>query len=71
MKITEDTTLEKILKQKNSEEILKKHGVPCMTCPMAAQELNTLTIGEITQIYGLNLDAILYNLTKSKVDQKD
>lgn len=62
MKITKDSTLEKILKQKNSEEILKKHGVPCMSCPLAAQELSLLSIGYVSDVYGLNLENILKDL---------
>lgn len=64
MKVAESTTLKDIVEIEQGEDILKKHGVPYMTCPMAAQELNTLTIGEITQIYRLNLDKILKELNK-------
>ena len=33
------TTLAKILEKKGAPEILTKHGVPCISCPMAAMEI--------------------------------
>lgn len=62
MKATEDSTLENILDLEKGNEILQKHGVPCMSCPMAAQELSSLTIGEVCHIYKLGLNQILNDL---------
>lgn len=66
MKITEFTTLKDILNLETGEDVLKKHGVPCMSCPMAALELNILTIGEVCQIYKLNLEKILEELNENR-----
>lgn len=43
-------------------EKLAKHGVPCPTCPMAAMEMDKLTIGMVSETYGLDADAILAEL---------
>ena len=65
-KITIKTTLEKIIKKKGSLEILAKHGVPCISCPMAQFEIDKLEIGKVCKMYGLNLRGILSDLNKAK-----
>ena len=65
MKVTEKTTLEKIIDKKGGEEILAKHGVPCVSCPMAQFELSKLKIGEVCKMYGLLLEDILRDLNKN------
>ncbi|KKQ23271.1 MAG: hypothetical protein A3G45_00705 [Candidatus Staskawiczbacteria bacterium RIFCSPLOWO2_12_FULL_37_15] len=62
MKITDKTTLEKIMEKNGAEEILAKHGVPCVSCPMAKFEIEKLKIGEVCRMYGLNLKKILKEL---------
>ena len=64
--VNKNTTLEKILEQKGAEEILHKHNVPCVSCPMAPMELSELKIGEVCKMYGLDLEKILIDLNKSK-----
>jgi hypothetical protein len=64
MAINEDSTLAQIVADPLAEDILHKHGVPCVTCPYAAQEMNSLTIGQVSKIYELDLPAILKNLNK-------
>jgi hypothetical protein len=64
MKFTSKTTLEKIMETKDGEEILHKNGVPCVSCPMAQFELDKLEIGEVCNMYGLNLEKILKDLNK-------
>lgn len=66
MKITGQTTLEKIMEIKGAEEILAKHGVPCVSCPMAAMEISRLKIGEVSKMYGLELEKILKDLNHDK-----
>ena len=63
--ITKNTTLEKIINQKNGEEILHKNSVPCVSCPMAPMELSTLKIGDVCKMYKLNLIKILKQLNKN------
>ncbi len=63
-KITSKTTLKKIIEKKGADEILAKHGVPCLSCPMAAMEIDRLEIGKVCKMYGLNLKKILADLNK-------
>ena len=69
-KITKSTTLAKILKVKGAEAVLAKNGVPCISCPMAAQEMDILKLGEICKAYGLNLEKILKQLNSPKKSPK-
>jgi hypothetical protein len=64
-KVTEKTTLAKILENKGADEILAKHGVPCLSCPMAQVEIDKLKIGEVCKMYGLPLKEILKDLNKN------
>jgi hypothetical protein len=61
-KITKDTTLSEILEIKKADKILTKYGVPCLTCPMAKFELNELKIGQVAEMYKLDLKNILKEL---------
>ena len=64
MKITKNTTLEKILDKKGAEEILAKNGVPCVSCPMAKMEMDKLEIGKVCKMYGLPTKKIIDELNK-------
>jgi hypothetical protein len=63
-KINSKTTLVKIIDKKGGAKILMKNGVPCLSCPMAAVEIDTLEIGKVCKMYGLNLKKILADLNK-------
>ncbi len=63
-KITSDTLLIDIFELPKSEEILTKHKVPCVSCPMAQFELGNLTIGEVCKMYGIDLKRLLEDLNK-------
>ncbi len=64
VKITANTTLEKILEKKGAEKVLAKYNVPCLSCPMAKFELSSLKIGEVGKMYGLETKKILNELNK-------
>ena len=66
MKITKNQTLKEIFDLPGGEKVLSTHGVPCVSCPMAQYELNQLTLMDVCNIYGLNLDGILADLNKPK-----
>ena len=63
-KVTEKTTLRKIIEQKGGAEVLSENGVPCLGCPMAEMEIDRLKIGKVCKMYGLNLEKILKELNK-------
>ena len=64
MNVTSKTTLAKIIKKKGADEVLARNGVPCLSCPMAAQEIDKLEIGKVCKMYELNLAKILKELNK-------
>ena len=61
-KITEKTTLEKVLSVKGASGILEKFQTPCLHCPMAAHEMGQLSIGDIARTYGIDLKKLLGEL---------
>lgn len=64
-RITENTTLEEILKFPEARNILAKYNLPCLHCPMAAYEMSMLKIGEVAKTYGINIEGLLRDLNKS------
>ncbi|MFH1643087.1 MAG: DUF1858 domain-containing protein [Patescibacteria group bacterium] len=65
-KITENTSLIDILEYSGAEKILAKHNVPCVTCPFAKMEMDKLKIGQICEMYGIDLEKLLSDLNKGK-----
>jgi hypothetical protein len=63
-KITKESVLKDILEIKGAEEILQKHELPCLHCPMAQYELHLLKLGEVCQRYSIDLDKVLEELNK-------
>lgn len=61
-KIDRNTTLREILEIKGTENILAKYNFPCLSCPMAKMELDKLKIGQVADMYKLDLDGILKEL---------
>jgi hypothetical protein len=64
MKITKETVLGKALELKGSDKVLKENNVPCVHCPMAKMEMDTLKIGQICNMYGLDEKKLLKDLNK-------
>lgn len=69
-KITKDSTLKEIMKIKGAEEILRKGGVPCVSCPMAQMELEFLKLGEVCERYGIKVEKVLGELNRGKGMEK-
>lgn len=71
MKITKDTTLSEILIIPDAKEILAKYNVPCLSCPFAEQEMESLKIGEICETYGIDMGKLIEDLNNATaVDKK-
>ena len=66
MKLTKNTTLAEVLKINGAEKILSKFQVPCLGCAMAQMEMDTLNLGDICNMYGINLKKMLEELNKIK-----
>lgn len=61
MEISEDTTISSLVKEGGFEDILKKHKIPCVGCPMMQFE-GDLTIKRVCKIYGLDKESLLKDL---------
>lgn len=64
MKVNESTVLSEVLKIKGAEEVLAKHKLPCLSCPMASMELGMLKLGEVCRTYGIDVKKVLQDLKK-------
>ncbi len=60
--IDKNSTISEILETKKGNKILKKYGVPCLSCPFASQEIKVLKIGDVCKMYGLDIDGIIKDL---------
>ncbi|MBC7074262.1 disulfide oxidoreductase [Candidatus Parcubacteria bacterium] len=58
-KIAKNSTLKEILKIKGAKDILLKYSLPCLSCPMAAFEIENLKLEEVCKIYGLDAEEIV------------
>jgi len=63
-KITKETTLFQIMQKESAKEILAKHKVPCLSCPMAQFEMQDLKLGDVCRMYGLDQKKLLEDLNK-------
>lgn len=64
-KITEDTTLEEVLRHREYVSILMKCGLPCSTCPVARFEMGELKIGDAARRYGIDINRLLKELNQA------
>jgi len=62
--ITKKSKYGEVLKISGSEKVLSKYNVPCVTCPMAKMEMDTLTLEQIGGWYGIDVDSIIKELNK-------
>lgn len=63
---SKETVLSEILKNKKAEGILAKYNLPCLTCAFARMEMDKLKIGEVSEMYGLDLEGLLRELNNLK-----
>ncbi len=63
-KITKDTFLSEILEHPEAEKILRKHNLPCLTCPLASTEMHLLRVGQVCELYGIDIKAIIGELNE-------
>jgi len=61
-KITKNTIIAEILKNPKAEEVLEKYELPCLHCPMAKFEIENLKIGDVCQIYKIDIEKLLKEL---------
>ena len=63
--ITENTTLSEILEKKGMEKILAKYNLPCLTCPLAKFEIESLKLGEVCKMYKIDVENLIKELNKN------
>ena len=61
-KITEKTTILEAMINPKAKGVLAKYNLPCLSCPMAQMEIDKLKLGEVCEMYGLNLKGLLKEL---------
>lgn len=72
-KITKQTVLADLLGDKKTEKILAKYNLPCLSCPFAQQEMESLKLGDVCKMYGIDAEKLLTELSyikKAKVKKK-
>jgi len=62
--ITKKSKYGDVLKVSGSQDILSKYNVPCVSCPMAKMEMDSLTLEQIGAWYGIDIDSIIKELNK-------
>ncbi len=63
-KFNEDSVLSDILKFPEAIEILKEFNLPCLNCPMATYEIQSLKIGQVAKTYDIDIDSLLKKLNE-------
>ncbi len=64
-KITKDTFLIEILNNPKTRKILEKYRLPCLNCPLAFFELEKLKIGEVCEIYQIDVESLIKKLNQA------
>jgi len=62
IKVNKETTLAEILKTPGAIDILEKYNLPCLSCPFAGREMQHLKIGDICEMYGIDLEELTKEL---------
>jgi len=65
MKVDRHTKLGKLMKMRGIEKILAKYNVPCISCPIAKQEMDFLELGYLCDIYGLKEKEMILEINNS------
>ncbi len=64
--ITDQSLLGDILKKPYGKKVLSQFRLPCLSCPMAALEMGVLKIGDVSRMYGVDLQGLLKALNEEE-----
>ncbi len=64
MPVKAETKLKEILIRPEAAQILQEYGVPCLNCPLGEGEIPYLTLGQVAEFYGLDLEGLLQDLNQ-------
>lgn len=70
MKYSDKSTLGKVLNHKKGPELLAKYHVPCISCHMAASELDSLTLRDLGRAYGIDIKNLIKDLNGPVSEKK-
>lgn len=69
MKFTGKTKLSKLIDDKKAQKILEKYDFPCLSCPHARYEMESLELGSICEMYGIDSKKLIKELNE-KLNKK-
>ena len=69
-RVTRVTKLAEVMEIPGAMEVLSKHHLPCLFCPMASFEMSELEIGRVAEMYGIDADALLQELNEKLAEAK-
>ena len=69
-RVTRQTKLAEVMEIPGAMDVLSKHRVPCLFCPMASFEMGELEIGQVAEMYGIDADALLRELNGKLAEAK-
>ncbi len=69
-RVTRETKLAEVMEIPGAMEVLSKHRLPCLFCPMASLEMSELEIGRVAEMYGIDADALLQELNEKLAEAK-
>ncbi len=70
MNYSDKSTLGEVLNHKKGPELLAKYHVPCISCHMAASELDSLTLKDLAGAYGINIKGLINDLNSFVSEKK-
>ncbi|MFZ3057826.1 MAG: hypothetical protein WA092_02140 [Minisyncoccales bacterium] len=69
MKITKKTKLSKLIDDKKVGVILEKYDFPCISCPHARYEMESLELGNVCEMYDIDSEKLIKELNE-KLNKK-
>ncbi len=64
-KIKKDILISEVIQDPKLREVLEnKYSLPCLGCPFFAMEAGYLTLEDVANSYGINLEELLNDLNK-------
>ena len=63
-KFTKETKLSETLKEEKARKILAKYNLPCLTCPFLKTEIEKLTLGQVCELYDIDIERLLKELNE-------
>jgi hypothetical protein len=69
MKVTKKTKLSKLIDDKKAQKVLEKYDFPCLSCPHARIEMESLELGSVCEMYDIDSVKLIKELNE-KLNKK-